>query len=922
MNGTSWFEAQPDGPVYCGNVFYRIKGTSPELTEILVKNGTKALAAKAFSNDCGSNKETGSNQYLKNIVLPDSIKVIGHSAFYGCSALTNVNIPNGAQKNGYNTFCGCRSLEDIVLSETDTKISLLEYEDCDALKDIVIPEGITYIEEKAFLNCSALTSVTFMNPECIIKGDSMTICNNIVSPQKAGDKLSIVFNGTIRGYDGSTAEKYALKCGYNYISLGKAPKDYKLGDINDNSIVDAVDASMALSYYAKISTKTEGGFNKGQQLAADVNTDEVIDAVDASKILAYYAYASTEKENIVSIKEFITGIRYFEGLNVDGHIMDFYEGPDNTLVIQYNNNKTSTCYLLDTVSDKIIRSVELNDYNQILLGMFRDGTIVTSKHFYGDDYSEIKMYPEKSAEPVAIKVSNVGIDSYILNMNDDCIYGTDYTNKRIIKINKAGEISTHISGDKYNDIFYDYPNGMVFETIEASEKTKSGISRCLYSLTDGSLITDIGEPQLTPYLTKDNFTIITTNVVSEGNNQYIFQVADINGNQENDKAFSLIENEAQYSLFKGNQNSNYLILEREISSNKIELWFIDVKNGKAANTSLSLDDSFIAALHYSDNSGQWMIGVTNNIDGSSTLLKIDPKRLNFNIKLDTVDENRIKRYEPVTVSENFREVRNEADKIEKEFGIRILVGNEVKNSESEDNYNFISTEENMGIYTVQDEIERLHYLRNTLALYPEGFFEHFKSPNGKCGLRISVVNNLESKIYSSFIAAGISYMTGGWYDIAVTTYDISYSPTIHHEIWHAVEKLIQNKYGNLDEKEWKKLNPENFIYTYDFDAYAEKRGTDPHIPTLYNTIEKTEPQYEFPFFISDYSMVTPYEDRATLIEHLFYNAGDSTYNHKWNLNSADLKNYPHLNAKYEFLENLSKQEFGYIYWEEMLSKAE
>lgn len=40
-------------------------------------------------------------------------------------------------------------------------------------------------------------------------------------------------------------------------------------------------------------------------LAADVNHDGMIDAIDASNILAYYAYVSTTKETPMSMKEFI-----------------------------------------------------------------------------------------------------------------------------------------------------------------------------------------------------------------------------------------------------------------------------------------------------------------------------------------------------------------------------------------------------------------------------------------------------------------------------------------------------------------------------------------------------------------------------------------------------------------------------------------
>ena len=70
-------------------------------------------------------------------------------------------------------------------------------------------------------------------------------------------------------------------------------------------MIDAVDASKILAYYARISTKQEGGFSDSQKQAADVNKDGIIDAVDASKILSYYAYLSTTKEGVQSLEAFL-----------------------------------------------------------------------------------------------------------------------------------------------------------------------------------------------------------------------------------------------------------------------------------------------------------------------------------------------------------------------------------------------------------------------------------------------------------------------------------------------------------------------------------------------------------------------------------------------------------------------------------------
>ena len=80
---------------------------------------------------------------------------------------------------------------------------------------------------------------------------------------------------------------------------------YKLGDVNEDGFVDAVDSSMVLKEYARLSAGESGTFTAKQKLAANVNGDDVIDAVDASNILAYYAYASAETGTVKSMEEFM-----------------------------------------------------------------------------------------------------------------------------------------------------------------------------------------------------------------------------------------------------------------------------------------------------------------------------------------------------------------------------------------------------------------------------------------------------------------------------------------------------------------------------------------------------------------------------------------------------------------------------------------
>lgn len=67
---------------------------------------------------------------------------------------------------------------------------------------------------------------------------------------------------------------------------------YKLGDVDEDGIIDSIDASLVLYEYSLSSTGEESELTDNQKKAADVNADGFIDANDATKILAYYAAAS------------------------------------------------------------------------------------------------------------------------------------------------------------------------------------------------------------------------------------------------------------------------------------------------------------------------------------------------------------------------------------------------------------------------------------------------------------------------------------------------------------------------------------------------------------------------------------------------------------------------------------------------------
>ena len=74
-------------------------------------------------------------------------------------------------------------------------------------------------------------------------------------------------------------------------------KNYNLGDVNGDGMIDASDASQILGIYATYSTGGTPEETEEQLLSADVNSDGNVDASDASTVLSYYAYVSTGGED-------------------------------------------------------------------------------------------------------------------------------------------------------------------------------------------------------------------------------------------------------------------------------------------------------------------------------------------------------------------------------------------------------------------------------------------------------------------------------------------------------------------------------------------------------------------------------------------------------------------------------------------------
>ena len=100
---------------------------------------------------------------LTSVEIPDSVINIGERAFYRCTGLTSVVIPGSAKSIGFSAFDGCSSLTSVTISEGVETIGDQAFCNCSSIASIEIPASVTNISKSAFLFSSALTSVTIKN---------------------------------------------------------------------------------------------------------------------------------------------------------------------------------------------------------------------------------------------------------------------------------------------------------------------------------------------------------------------------------------------------------------------------------------------------------------------------------------------------------------------------------------------------------------------------------------------------------------------------------------------------------------------------------------------------------------------------------------------------------------------------------------
>ena len=179
-----------------------------EVQKIVIKEGVTRLGS-AIADGCS----------VKCVVLPKSLKIVGHSAFHSTklekitlptnlkiiedyafvkTKLKKIVIPEKTIEIRDGAFLGCKKLTKVQLPKKLKKISGGLFYCCSKLKTITLPKNITTIEEEAFYQ-SGLTTITIPKKVTRIKAEAFKKCTSLKKVTFETNKLTTIDTSLFEG---------------------------------------------------------------------------------------------------------------------------------------------------------------------------------------------------------------------------------------------------------------------------------------------------------------------------------------------------------------------------------------------------------------------------------------------------------------------------------------------------------------------------------------------------------------------------------------------------------------------------------------------------------------------------------------------------------------------------------------------------
>ncbi len=155
-----------EGMVYIGNWLVGIKASASKDTFMAndFKTGLYGVAGAVFSTVADSSGKP----IVRNVTLPDSVKVISAYAFDGCDNLVGVAVGGGVKVVSRYMFNKCENLRNVILASYKdnvagkSSVEVIEdnaFDGCASLEKINLPDTLTSIGANAFDGCEKLGNI-------------------------------------------------------------------------------------------------------------------------------------------------------------------------------------------------------------------------------------------------------------------------------------------------------------------------------------------------------------------------------------------------------------------------------------------------------------------------------------------------------------------------------------------------------------------------------------------------------------------------------------------------------------------------------------------------------------------------------------------------------------------------------------------
>lgn len=155
--------------VFSGNILRDSSANKPlterkEITKIVLPETIELIGASAFSY----------RSQLKEINIPNSVKQIGNEAFYKCSALRKLSIPEQVKRIPLRAFGGMTALEELYIAGPVQEIGQWAFDRCMSLKRLVFQGTVQKIGAYAFMDCARLEEINV--GECVAEIGEYAFC--------------------------------------------------------------------------------------------------------------------------------------------------------------------------------------------------------------------------------------------------------------------------------------------------------------------------------------------------------------------------------------------------------------------------------------------------------------------------------------------------------------------------------------------------------------------------------------------------------------------------------------------------------------------------------------------------------------------------------------------------------------------------